>query len=168
MIKEMGEVLVSLFEFLDEFPGIPTDKETRSIIKDMDDTSRGLSEDSSVLTVKEAAAMYNEKTTMEILMKAADTGNSKAQHILASVYATGVLNGEEGLVPLDAGRSLMLHYMSALSGNPEANIAMGYRYANGIGVQDSCAKSILHYEYCLLYTSPSPRDKRQSRMPSSA
>ena len=23
-------------------------------------------------------------------------------------------------------------------------------------------------EYCLLYTSPSPRDKRQSRMPSSA
>ena len=24
------------------------------------------------------------------------------------------------------------------------------------------------YEVCLLYTSPSPRDKRQSRMPSSA
>ena len=25
-----------------------------------------------------------------------------------------------------------------------------------------------HVEICLLYTSPSPRDKRQSRMPSSA
>ena len=25
-----------------------------------------------------------------------------------------------------------------------------------------------HYSCCLLYTSPSPRDKRQSRMPSSA
>ena len=25
-----------------------------------------------------------------------------------------------------------------------------------------------HSSYCLLYTSPSPRDKRQSRMPSSA
>ena len=25
-----------------------------------------------------------------------------------------------------------------------------------------------HYDGCLLYTSPSPRDKRQSRMPSSA
>ena len=25
-----------------------------------------------------------------------------------------------------------------------------------------------HYQFCLLYTSPSPRDKRQSRMPSSA
>ena len=25
-----------------------------------------------------------------------------------------------------------------------------------------------HIDFCLLYTSPSPRDKRQSRMPSSA
>ena len=31
------------------------------------------------------------------------------------------------------------------------------------------SKSDALYEYtCLLYTSPSPRDKRQSRMPSSA
>ena len=28
--------------------------------------------------------------------------------------------------------------------------------------------SLDHYGDCLLYTSPSPRDKRQSRMPSSA
>ena len=28
--------------------------------------------------------------------------------------------------------------------------------------------TIRHYNHCLLYTSPSPRDKRQSRMPSSA
>ena len=28
--------------------------------------------------------------------------------------------------------------------------------------------SIVHGKICLLYTSPSPRDKRQSRMPSSA
>mgnify|MGYP003324184286 CR=1 FL=1 len=26
----------------------------------------------------------------------------------------------------------------------------------------------MQFDYCLLYTSPSPRDKRQSRMPSSA
>ena len=31
---------------------------------------------------------------------------------------------------------------------------------------ENCLKAI--YNYCLLYTSPSPRDKRQSRMPSSA
>ena len=29
-------------------------------------------------------------------------------------------------------------------------------------------KDLLHYNGCLLYTSPSPRDKRQPRMPSSA
>ena len=36
---------------------------------------------------------------------------------------------------------------------------------------DGYADLILNYEigiFCLLYTSPSPRDKRQSRMPSSA
>ena len=27
---------------------------------------------------------------------------------------------------------------------------------------------VVVYRFCLLYTSPSPRDKRQSRMPSSA
>ena len=35
----------------------------------------------------------------------------------------------------------------------------------------SCTKlelKIAKNEFCLLYTSPSPRDKRQSRMPSSA
>ena len=30
------------------------------------------------------------------------------------------------------------------------------------------AIAYIEYEPCLLYTSPSPRDKRQSRMPSSA
>ena len=30
------------------------------------------------------------------------------------------------------------------------------------------ARNIAWYQNCLLYTSPSPRDKRQSRMPSSA
>ena len=34
----------------------------------------------------------------------------------------------------------------------------------GVGVGDGYAE----YRVCLLYTSPSPRDKRQSRMPSSA
>jgi hypothetical protein len=29
-------------------------------------------------------------------------------------------------------------------------------------------KGWLQYEYCLLYTSPSPRDRQKSRMPSSA
>ena len=37
------------------------------------------------------------------------------------------------------------------------------------GIPFECQPHLsLHYKGCLLYTSPSPRDKRQSRMPSSA
>ena len=36
------------------------------------------------------------------------------------------------------------------------------------GVGDQTSKSIYRYTGCLLYTSPSPRDMRRSRMPSSA
>ena len=37
------------------------------------------------------------------------------------------------------------------------------------GVAEELGKNIRLLEmFCLLYTSPSPRDKRQSRMPSSA
>ena len=35
-------------------------------------------------------------------------------------------------------------------------------------INDIDAKKICGLKNCLLYTSPSPRDKRQSRMPSSA
>ena len=41
----------------------------------------------------------------------------------------------------------------------------GYQY-RGIPVFEHLR--ILSFQACLLYTSPSPRDKRQSRMPSSA
>ena len=33
---------------------------------------------------------------------------------------------------------------------------------------EQCHMIASNFDYCLLYTSPSPRDKRQSRMPSSA
>ena len=42
-------------------------------------------------------------------------------------------------------------------------------YANLSGIKTvDISNSIAHGRACLLYTSPSPRDKRQSRMPSSA
>ena len=40
-----------------------------------------------------------------------------------------------------------------------------YTYSSNM-VWHTC--SMINYDTCLLYTSPSPRDKRQSRMPSSA
>ena len=44
----------------------------------------------------------------------------------------------------------------------------GQKYSESYHVSGLKYKEMLWYENCLLYTSPSPRDKRQSRMPSSA
>ena len=47
------------------------------------------------------------------------------------------------------------------------NTLLAYEIFQQAGETKTCAK-IERYLFCLLYTSPSPRDKRQSRMPSSA
>ena len=41
-------------------------------------------------------------------------------------------------------------------------------YFGALQIAEKHSAAIWHYFCCLLYTSPSPRDKRQSRMPSSA
>ena len=83
--------------------------------------------------------------SFDYLFRAAALGNTEAQHRLSAAYATGIYGG--ALVPVDAGRSLVLEYMSALGGNPEANMGMGYRYMHGIGVPESCDKAQIFYEY---------------------
>ena len=55
-------------------------------------------------------------------------------------------------------RLLSLPNAEFIHGNGDRHIANGTR--PGPRIEDAAA--------CLLYTSPSPRDKRQSRMPSSA
>ena len=54
------------------------------------------------------------------------------------------------------------HKWSFIDGPITANNPMGVHHAWGRTLKD------IFNRYCLLYTSPSPRDKRQSRMPSSA
>lgn len=85
----------------------------------------------------------------DLLQAAAELGHPDAQHKLGVSYSTGLSHLE--LVPIDSGRSLFLEYMSALSGNPEANMVMGFRYLYGIGVPENCQKSALHYEYAANY-----------------
>lgn len=85
-------------------------------------------------------------TALELLIRAADGGNHNAQHKLSAAYATGVYAADH-LVPMDAGRSLLLEYVSALSGNVLANIGMGYRFMNGIGVVENCDQALPYYEY---------------------
>ena len=45
----------------------------------------------------------------------------------------------------------------------DAAIALGHSLVNG-----SLKEDLIHHWTCLLYTSPSPRDPKTSRMPSSA
>ena len=49
--------------------------------------------------------------------------------------------------------------------DPERSISISHE---GVKVADQVSFAVAPLMTCLLYTSPSPRDKRQSRMPSSA
>ena len=73
----------------------------------------------------------------------------KAKHV-ASLKSAAV-----AVCTVDGGRWVTLSGTATVTSDAE-RVAIGVeRYAE-------------RYRHCLLYTSPSPRDKRQSRMPSSA
>ena len=59
----------------------------------------------------------------------------------------------------------MTHEMAMVPGSALAkNLVMLAAYIKELQVQSH----LIHLNYCLLYTSPSPRDVEESRMPSSA
>ena len=69
------------------------------------------------------------------------------------------------------------HQWSAIDPESVARMRLQNRFKTGLDIARYNAKimreDMAEYDndpskYCLLYTSPSPRDKRQSRMPSSA
>lgn len=89
-------------------------------------------------------AVESKYSSWDLLVAAASRGQEDAQHKLSVALATGIFQGS--IVLMDSTRSLLLEYMAALSGHPEAAMGMGYRYSNGIGVVESCEKSLLFYE----------------------
>ena len=64
--------------------------------------------------------------------------------------------------PLDIKKLLLLKMPYILMGLFATNFGEAWRMAVGA---DASAKML---SFCLLYTSPSPRDRQKSRMPSSA
>ena len=64
------------------------------------------------------------------------------------------------------------HYFALYKDGEIALISQAYVNVagrdNGIESVKKNGKLKARYSFCLVYTSPSPRDKRQSRMPSSA
>ena len=74
---------------------------------------------------------------------------------VGAVYELGALRALDESID-----GLRLHELDVYVG-VSAGAFIAASLANGISTSELC-------RICLLYTSPSPRDKRQSRMPSSA
>ena len=72
------------------------------------------------------------------------------------------------LAKLSGVSKSMLAQVERGEGNP--TLSTLWKLSNGMKVPFNAltVSPKAPYEVCLLYTSPSPRDKRQSRMPSSA
>lgn len=95
--------------------------------------------------LEEYPSLTSKLSPWDLLVRAAEFGHQDAQHQLSAALATGIFR--DGLVPTDPTRSLVLEYVSALSGNPTAAMSMGYRYYFGLGVPESCEKALPFYEY---------------------
>ena len=78
-----------------------------------------------------------------------------------TLYATGCIFEYDAAHPLGGGVE------TAFTEEDRANFDGSY-YSMTKGFVEEMLRAYLDHLTCLLYTSPSPRDKRQSRMPSSA
>ena len=69
-----------------------------------------------------------------------------------------------------AGKSTFIKILAGVHQQSEGSILLNGKEVNFGSPRDSLDAGIatVYQDLCLLYTSPSPRDKRQSRMPSSA
>ena len=88
----------------------------------------------------------------------------------AAIIGTGLIGQGWAIVFARKGWDVRLYDVNAaMLGEASALIRrqLDQLQAHGL-LQDAAAAAARIYVACLLYTSPSPRDKRQSRMPSSA
>ena len=84
-----------------------------------------------------------------------------------------LFNYEKKVIISELILNLKLGYYDFEKEKPQkVKFSLEANYEDKKPTNDKDLKSIVNYaklvRFCLLYTSPSPRDKRQSRMPSSA
>lgn len=70
------------------------------------------------------------------------TGNGHAYFMLGFIHALGLF----GTFPQDQGRALMYYQFAAENGHIGANMALGYRYAQGRSVNKSCEVALIYYQ----------------------
>ncbi|ORY21919.1 HCP-like protein [Neocallimastix californiae] len=68
-------------------------------------------------------------------------GNADALYKLGLIYSTGL----GGVVDRDQAKALMYYTFSALNGNKEAEMVLGYRYMHGIGTARNCEEAVMDY-----------------------
>ena len=66
-------------------------------------------------------------------------------------------------IDAEAGETVSFDKVMMIGSDEKVTVGQPYVDAGSVS-----AEVVTHGRHCLLYTSPSPRDKRQSRMPSSA
>jgi len=68
-------------------------------------------------------------------------GNADALYKLGLIYSTGL----GGVVDRDQAKALLYYTFSALNGNKEAEMVLGYRYMHGIGTARNCEEAAWYY-----------------------
>ena len=116
-----------------------------------------------------ALELFNKKMIEQAIIHfkkvAADENHEKrsdAMFNIALIYDNGFG------IQTDKTRALYYYESASELSNKYALYNLGWMYYNGENVNKDVFKAFELYKICLLYTSPSPRDKTVSRMPSSA
>ena len=81
-------------------------------------------------------------------------------------YVKADITDLESMVSLLKGADMVVHF-GAIGDEAPMEVLWGPNFYGAYTVWEAAYRNKLR-RVCLLYTSPSPRDKRQSRMPSSA
>lgn len=93
----------------------------------------------------EHSSLKSKLEAWELLQSSSNWGNREGQHLLSSAMATGIF--DDGLIePMNSTEALLLEYSAALSGDPIANLGMGYRWQQGVGLSSSCERALPHLE----------------------
>lgn len=67
--------------------------------------------------------------------------DSRSQFMCGVMYSTGVI----GNIPINQAKAQLYYYASALNGNSQAQMALAYRMANGIGTKKDIAEAVVWY-----------------------
>ena len=84
------------------------------------------------------------------------------------LHTTDVLRDLYNFSAIEHDRAVGMKLLekAAAGGSPFANLAMGYRYANGVGVVESCPTSGVYYESAALHAAEW-LDERRHAVPTS-